>query len=116
QYGHQNILDISDIHDNRHEDVCKRVGGCRMPAQFIVHYVKLRFDRVFVTKHLDDLLSVDHLFDVAVYFSKGFLLADKIGRAFPADLFHYKEQDDHHEYNKDRQDTARIDHCGEDEN
>ncbi len=68
-----------------------------------------------MAENLDNLLSVDHLFDIPVHGPKRLLLTDKMNRTLSSDVFHHKEHHDHHNYYENRQRTARIDHSAEHE-
>ena len=95
----------------RTEYVRKAVRFTRVDIQLLIEFVEGFLRGLLVVEHLDDLLTVDHFFDVAVYFCDGGLLCDEELAALSGDLSGYHHHKDKRYYYESRkretQDTHR---------
>ena len=66
------------------QDVGELVGRGGVAAQLVVAAVKFLDGLLLMAEHLDHLLAVDHLFDVAVDVGQGLLLLDEVLAALRA--------------------------------
>ena len=74
----QNIADVAQLPDHRHQHICKAVRLISAFKQLVIEFLKI-FDRLlFVTEHFNDFLPLHHFFDIAVYFAKILLLCQEI--------------------------------------
>ena len=69
---------------DRPQNVGKFVGCGGVVAQLLIAAVKFLDGLLLVAEHLDHLLAVDHLFDVAVDVGQGLLLLDEVLAALRA--------------------------------
>ena len=72
---------MSEVVHDRHEDVGKHIGRCRILAEVGIFFIKDIFSGFFMTENLDDLLAIDHFFDIPIDIADRSLLADEIGAA-----------------------------------
>ena len=70
----------------------------------------------FVGEHLDDLLALHHLFDVAVQLAQIPLLLDEVFAGLLGDLFGAEHHQRHHQHGNDRQLPAEHAHAEEHRN
>ena len=111
--SNENVKDVSDVAHDRHQDIREDVRGCRVLAELFVLLVEDVLRAVFVSKYLNDFLSVDHLFDVAVHVTEGRLLLHEEGGALSADLTHKEDHGERTEKHYDGQVPGGVDHGGE---
>ena len=67
-------------------------------------------------EHLDDLLALHHLFDIAVHLAKVALLLDEVFAGLLGDLFGAEHHQRHHQHGNDRQLPAEHAHAEEHRN
>ena len=87
------------------------LGGIFFPQFIAANHFLSGFS--FVTENLDNLLTVNHFFDVAVQISQGFLLRHKVAAAFlhnNAGKLHNEEK--YHKHH-DCQPDADVQHADE---
>ena len=70
---------------------------------------ELGFGLILVAEDLDDLLTVHHFLDIAVYFSNGFLLTDKVFTALSCNFTCYK----HHTGYCGNNENSKINTCAD---
>ena len=76
--GQHRILDIAQIVVDGAHDVHIFTGKECVAAKGLVQLVKLLLAGFFMVEDLDNLLSVDHFFDIAVELTEGLLLTDEV--------------------------------------
>jgi hypothetical protein len=109
---------VSDIAKRRHKDIGVLIRLFAVLEKRIVYLVKIRFRALFVTKDLDDLLSVHHLFYKAFGLAYRHLLTHKVFRALAADKT-YRDQhyanackhDQRHPYAGHKHSNKQRDYC-----
>ena len=79
----QHTEDVPQVVGNRAYDVREFVGLGAVFEKLLVLTVEALFGLFFVAENLDDLLAVDHLFDVAVDVAQRLLLLDEVFAALP---------------------------------
>ena len=95
--GAEDIADIAYVRAHRHEDVGKAVGVVGALAQPAVELAEALDALFLVAEHLDDLLPLHHLLDVAVEGAEVFLLVGKVARGQPAYLRRGTQHDSDHD-------------------
>ena len=98
KHGDEHVKEVAEcVHDGA-EDIGKLIRFGSVCEEVVVSFVELGLCFVFVAEDLDDLLAVNHFFDVAVHIAEGLLLANKVAAAFCGDLAddlkHDKEERD----------------------
>src|SRR5699024_4283740 len=101
--GDEHILEIADVDHDRHEDVGKLIGLIRVLKEGIVEHIKAFSGLLLPTEHLDDLLSPDHFFDIAVDSTQSLLLPDKVPAALTDNDPAHGQHSDHAEHHQHRQ-------------
>ncbi len=117
-YRNDNVKHVSDIAKRRHKDIGVLIRLFAVLEKRIVYLVKVRFRALFVTKYLDDLLSVHHLFYKAFGLAYRHLLTHKVFRALAADKT-YRDQhyanackhDQRHPYAGHKHSNKQRDYC-----
>ena len=102
--------DVTHVADGRHQDVAVLVRLVCVDEQFVVDLVEVSLCRLFVAEHLDDLLSGQHLFDIALGGADGVLLFDEILRALAADELGHKQHKRDAEQHDQGHVNARFEH------
>ena len=97
----------------RAHHVGKAVGAGGVFAQIVVAVVKLALGDFLVVEHLDDLLAIDHFFDIAVQAGQGGLLLDKEGAALCAQLAGHFQHGEGAQHHHQRKPHAAIEHGDE---
>ena len=77
-HSEENIDDVSDIVDDRSQDIRIGIGFAAVFGKTVIEFVELFSDLALVVKYLDDLLTVHYLLNVAFGSGNGFLLPDKV--------------------------------------
>ena len=75
-HSHDHVLDIADVHHDRHQDAGVGVGFVRAVEHFVVDPVKAVLGLLLMAEDLDHFLTVDHLLDITVEGAQGALLAE----------------------------------------
>ena len=79
----------------------------RVVKELVVDGVKVALRRFLVTEDLDDLLTVHHLFDVALYLAERLLLVEEVLCRPAADIFgrprHEENTEEHNEHQRHRE-------------
>ena len=109
----QNVQQVADVHHDRHEDVCEGIRARSILAQLIVERIELLLALFLVAEHLDDLLAVDHLLDIAVDPAERLLLLEEVLRGLTAQLLYHLEHDAHAKQYEQRQPYIRHQHADE---
>ena len=110
--GHENIKHVTDVAHDRHQDIGEDIRGSRILAEFLILLVKGDLRTVFVGEYLNDLLAVDHLFDITVDVTQGSLLLHEEGGTLSADLTHQEDHGEGSQEYDDRQLPGSVDHRG----
>jgi len=111
---HRDVDDVADVVEDRHQDVGIAVGQTRGVEQILVDLVKLLLRGVLMVEDLDDLLAVDHLFDVAFGLAGDLLLLDEVVRGLAADLPRDDQADAGAQQDDQRHPDAVVHHDAED--
>ena len=104
------VEDVADVVENGAEGVGEFVGAFRLGKEIFVDAVKVGLAGFLVAEHLDDLLSVHDLLDIALLRAERLLLAHEVARRPAADFF---GDDQHHAHARDddqRQPYAVVEH------
>ena len=104
------VQDIADVADDGAEDVRVGVGAEAVVAECVVYLVEARKARIFVAEHLDDLLTVHHLLNIALGLGDGLLLAQEKARGTAADLLRNEDHCYYAEQQHQRHQDAVIQH------
>ena len=113
QHCQQHILHIAQVVHNGHQNVGKAVRPGSVLKQLFVLLVETSLGFFLVAEHLDDLLSVDHLFNIAVHRTDGVLLLDEERTALAAHELGNHHHHCHKRQDKQRQPDAQTHHCHE---
>ena len=105
------IADVSQLRVDRHQDIGKIIRGERAAVQLIVPSGKFLFNRFLVIKHLDDLFTCHHLFNIAVQASKVLLLLHKELPGQPSQLPGNQKHYDNHAHGHQCQRYIQNDHA-----
>ena len=112
--GDHGVQDVTDIGNDRAEDVGIAVRVGAGVAKPLVDLGKIVVAFLLMAEHLDDLLPVHHLLEKALGLGNRLLLCNKEARRATADLFGNKEHGHYpEEHHKRHRDTV-IDHNEED--
>ena len=84
--GDDDISHIAHVGEYGHEDIAVLIRLFRRVEEFVVDVVESLFRFAFVNEDLDDLLTLQRLFDIAVHLAQGVLLTDKIFDRFARDM------------------------------
>ena len=112
-YRDQNIQQITDVAHDRHQDVRKGVCIAGRLTQLIIQRVELLPALVLVAEHLDDLLTVYHLLDIAVDLAERGLLCKEEARGPAADAPDHDEHDRDAKQHEQSQPDVRDEHADE---
>ena len=85
------VKQVTDIAENRNEDIGETVCAFRITEKLFVDLIEILFAGFFMAEDLDDLLTVHHFFDIALFMTERFLLANKVMRASTADGLRYEK-------------------------
>ena len=110
------IADVAQLGVDGHHDVGKAVGFVGAVLQLVVQLAEAGQRLLFVGEHLDDLLALHHLFDVAVQLAQIPLLLDEVFAGLLGDLFGAEHHQRHHQHGDDRQLPAEHAHAEEHRN
>ena len=77
-HSHDHVLDIADVHHDRHQDAGVGVGFVRAVEHFVVDPVKAVLGLLLMAEDLDNLLTLHHLFDITIDNTKVGLLLQEI--------------------------------------
>ena len=84
--GDDDISHIAHVGEYGHEDIAVLIRLFRRVEEFVVDVVESLFRFAFVNEDLDDLLTLQGLFDIAVHLAQGVLLTDKVFDRFARDM------------------------------
>ena len=107
------IADIAQLCGNGHDDVGVAVGLLGAFLQLIVQLPEAIQSLLLVGEHLDDLLALHHLFDVAVHLAQILLLGHKVLAAHGSDLLGAEQHQGHHQHGDNGELPAHQAHAGE---
>ena len=110
------ILEVAQVIHDRHQNIGKTVGIGGIAAQFFIQAVKGFFGTLLIIKDLYNFLPINHLFNVTIGSTQGFLLFDKVTATvagnFAGNLQHKENGDSH---NKGKINTgSQHSHCNGD--
>ena len=103
-HSHDHVLDIADVHHDRHQDAGVGVGFVRAVEHFVVDPVKAVLGLLLMAEDLDHFLTVDHLLDITVEGAQGALLAEEVAAAAAGQepCHHQGEADAHQDHNREQ--------------
>ena len=117
----QDILQISQLHDKRHQHIAIFVRIGRIAAKSLVALPESLFGMLFMAENLNDLLPVDHLFNISGDISEACLLMDKVTGTAAADhlgaINHQSRKSQHNQSKRNaacqhgRQNDNNRNHC-----
>ena len=113
QDGHQHILEVAQVHHNRHKDIGEDIGFGGAGLELLVAAVELLLGGLLVAEDLDDPLAGDHLLDIAVEVADTLLLRDEVLGGVAADLLGGLEHQQQADNDEERQDGAGDQHGDE---
>ena len=111
--GNDDILQVTDGVHHRHHAVGHTAGARGVFRPDAVAAVQLRLALLFVAEHLDDLLAVDHLFDIAVEIRQRRLLRHEVAADAAGELAHKHKNERHDRADDQRHPDADIQHAEE---
>ena len=107
------VAGIAQLCGNGHDDVGVAVGLLGAFLQLIVQLPEAIQSLLLVGEHLDDLLALHHLFDVAVHLAQILLLGHKVLAAHGSDLLGAEQHQGHHQHGDNGELPAHQAHAGE---
>ena len=107
------VADVAQLGVDRHHDVGEGVGLLGALLQLVVQLAEAVKGLLLVGEHLDHLLALHHLFDVAVHLAQIPLLLDEVLTGACRDLFGAEQHQRHHEHGNDGQLPAEHTHAEE---
>ncbi len=93
-------MEVSDLIDDRHQDVRVTVGFGGLDIKLVVDRVEAAFRAFLIIEDLDDPLAVGELFDVTVRFGQSHLLVHEVTSALSREDFrdvHGRDGDENHD-------------------
>ncbi len=110
--SHYDIEHIAEVAVERHEYIREpiRLGG--VVTQLVVALVEISLGVAFVAEYLDDLLTVNHLLNIAVEAAERALLLEEILRAVFSDVFRRLKHERHKAENHEAEPHACDEHRG----
>ena len=114
EYRQQNVHYVTYIIKYGHQNVAVTVCFGRIVEKLVVEFDEFGFTLFLVIEYLNDLLTVDHFFDIAFRRGEGALLAHHI---FGGAAAHHFDDIEHHandQYNEKRHPQAVVYHHHED--
>ena len=113
RHSYDYIEDISHVIEDGAQRIGVFVGCFRFMEQFFIDPVKVFLCLFFMTEHFDNLLTVHHLFHIALHMAQGFLLTDEVTGGFASHLLCDKEHTDNAGNNYQGHPQAVVNHDAE---
>ena len=111
--SHDYVNDVSDVAEQRHQNVGISVCLFGILKQFIIYLIKISLGAFLMAENLDDLLTVHHLLYKAFRAGDGNLLLKEVAGGMSADVPGDKGHDHHAADNYQREPEAVIQHDAE---
>ena len=108
------IHDVADVAQQRHQDVGKAVAVAGVEEDLVIYFVKICSGFVLVAEDLDDLLSGHHLLHEGFGFGQRNLLAQEVFGGVAGDIAGSKGHADDAGNDDQAQDHAVVHHDAED--
>ena len=88
EYCQQHIKNIAHIAHDRHQDIGISIGRCHTVTKLLIFLIKNGLGFFFMAEYLDNLLAIDHFFNIAIHVTDILLLFNKVDTALSGNGFH----------------------------